>query len=496
MKQIVINFSDLNDEAKKKYIKFLAENNISVENQYQQLKKSSLPQQQRSRQYSTLCDIGNNKAFTPAKSQKQVIQHIKTEHSVGAKFSDLEETYPKIMSKIQNKDLLSRPLKLNFNELSLLIEEIYQKKFIEDSNQIAKNQKVQEIAFVDYVYEFLQNKFKHSKNQQIINFLASVDLHSLKRKDVNMFQQFLKFNKQEVLTFYLFTRAVIQKELKQSFYHPLRKQGIDSNQLQLNQKQIQQISLLLFGSTEKHQEFKNFFSGNSSISVSEFSFIAIVIYEAQHQTNKQRPFQQQQSRSLSPVQFTSNIETLEQKQPDSPLFMQSEISSDNIIQQNENFFSSVNQKGSNQKKQQWKVQIKFDRVPNAVNNVQKLINEKLETKLSDFIEEMLSEMEDLTDEQKKECVSGIEERIVDTVAILLDAIYKFDKLLWFKKLNKQPDEVGLEYIENLQKLYRTLVKAKQPLDDQLEQLCQQMMQTPDLAKQIGNELLLYFYNCE
>lgn len=32
MKQIVINFSDLNDEAKKKYIRFLAENNISVEN--------------------------------------------------------------------------------------------------------------------------------------------------------------------------------------------------------------------------------------------------------------------------------------------------------------------------------------------------------------------------------------------------------------------------------------------------------------------------------
>ena len=37
-------------------------------------------------------------------------------------------------------------------------------------------------------------------------------------------------------------------------------------------------------------------------------------------------------------------------------------------------------------------------MPSAVNNVQKLINEKLETKLSDFIEEMLSEMEDLTED--------------------------------------------------------------------------------------------------
>ncbi|CAD8205455.1 unnamed protein product [Paramecium octaurelia] len=493
MKQISINFSDLNDEAKKKYIKFFAENHISVENQ--PLKKSSLPQQHRARQFSTLSDIANSKAFTPAKSQKQVSQHIKTDHSVGAKFNDLEETYPKIMSKITNKDLLSRPLKLSFNELSLLIEEIYQKKFIEDSNQIAKNQKVQELAFVDYVYEFLQNKFKHSKNQQIINFLASVDLHALKRKDVNIFQQFLKFNKQEVLTFYLFTRAVIQKELKLSFYHPLRKQGIDSNQLQLNQKQVQQISSLLYGSSDKYQEFKKYFPVIGSISVSEFSFAAILIYEAQQQTIKQRPFQQQ-PRSLSPLQFASYTDTFEQRQPDSPLFMQSETTLENNRQQNETFFSSVVQSVNNQQKQRWKVQIKFHRMPSAVNNVQKLINEKLETKLSDFIEEMLSEMEELTDDQKKKCVSGIEERIVDTVAILLEAIYKFDKLLWFKKLNKQPDEVGLEYIENLQKLYRSLVKAKQPLDDQLEQLCQQMMQTPDLAKQIGNELLQYFYNCE
>ena len=41
MKQIVINFSDLNDEAKKKYIKFLAEKQNSGENQ--SLKKSTMP---------------------------------------------------------------------------------------------------------------------------------------------------------------------------------------------------------------------------------------------------------------------------------------------------------------------------------------------------------------------------------------------------------------------------------------------------------------------
>ncbi|CAD8166444.1 unnamed protein product [Paramecium pentaurelia] len=493
MKQIVINFSDLNDEAKKKYIKFFEENKINVENQ--SLKKSQVAQQHRTRQYSALSDIANSKAFTPAKSQKQGSQHFKMDHSVGAKFSDLEETYPKIMNKIQNKDLLSRPLKLSFNELNLLIEEIYQKKFIEDSNKIAKNQKVQEIEFVDYVYEFLFNKFKHSKNQLIINFLASVELNALKRKDINIFQQFMKSNKQEVLKFYLFTRALIQNELKLSFYHPLRKQGIDCNQLQLNQKQVQQISLLLYGSPENYQEFKKFYSGNS-ISVTEFQFAAILIYETHIQTNKQKSLQQQ-PRSLSPLKITNNNnDSKDIRQSDSHLFMQSEMSIENNKQQNENFFSSTVQSFSSQKNQQWKVQIKFHRMTNVVNNVQKLINEKLETKLSDFIEEMLSEMEDLTDDQKKECVSGIEERIVDTVAILLDAIYKFDKLLWFKKLNKQPDELGLEYIENLQKLYRSLVKAKQPLDDQLEQLCQQMMQTPNLAKQIGNELLQYFYNCE
>lgn len=70
MKQVVINFSELTAEAKRKYLQFLADNNIKVneENQTIQVRvpKASMPQQHRARQYSTLTDIRNCKAFTPA----------------------------------------------------------------------------------------------------------------------------------------------------------------------------------------------------------------------------------------------------------------------------------------------------------------------------------------------------------------------------------------------------------------------------------------------
>lgn len=127
------------------------------------------------------------------------------------------------MAKIPNKDLLSRPLKMTQHELLNQIEEIYQRKFLEDSALIAKNLPPQDISLQDYVYDFLMKKLKHSRHQQIINFLSSVDLFASKRRDVATFQSFLRIQRQEALTFYLFLRAVIQKEIHQPFYHPLRK---------------------------------------------------------------------------------------------------------------------------------------------------------------------------------------------------------------------------------------------------------------------------------
>ncbi|CAD8116317.1 unnamed protein product [Paramecium primaurelia] len=483
MKQIMINFSELTDDAKKKYITFLAESNISIEKQ--SIKKPTMPQQHRARQYSANTDIANFKSYTPIKSKTYIQSHLKTDHSIGTKFSDLNDSYPTIMNQISNQDLLSRPLKFNFNELSLIIEEIYQRKFIDDTNQFTKYQNVCDISFADYVYNFLYQKFKHSKNQQIINFLASVDLHSLKKKDISIFQSFLKQQTQEVLTFYLFTRAVIQKELNLSFYHPLRKQCIDNEKLQLNQKQVQKISELLFNCDDKYQEFKKYFKGNT-ISVCDFTSAALHIYEIQHQTHKQKPFQYQIKYHPQP-QFTNTTNNFDEYQVDSPLFAQSEITTD---QQQEKYFASTgqSQQNSNQKQQDIEVQFKFKKRNENFNFVQQSINEKLEIKLSRFIQDLLEEMGELNFEQKIQNLEELQNSIDGIMTTLLDAIYKFDKLLWFKRLNKQPDDIGLEYIENLQKIYRSLSKTKQPLNEDLDKFCSQLMQTPELAKQIESEL--------
>ncbi|CAD8113514.1 unnamed protein product [Paramecium sonneborni] len=485
MKQIIINFSELNDDAKQKYINFLAQSNISIEKQT--IKKPTMPQQHRARLYSTNTDIANFKSNTPTKSKTYISTHHKTDHSIGTKFNDLHDSYPTIMSLISNQDLLSRPLKFNFNDLNLLIEEIYQRKFIDDTNQITKQQNVCNTPFADYVYNFLIYKFKHSKNQQIINFLSSVDLHSLKKKEIALFQSFLRYHRQEALTFYLFTRAVIQKELKLSFYHPLRKQSIDSELLQLNQKQVQQILQLLFNSQERYQDFKMYFNGNS-ISVSDFSSVALHIYEIQHQTHKQKPFQTQ-TKNVPPLKLTNITHNFDQFQMDSPLFAQSEVAIDQN-QQQEKFCASTSQsqQNSNQKQKEIEVQFKFKKGNENLNLIQQSINQKLEIKLSSFIQDLLTDMGNLNYEQKFQSLEDLQNSIDGIMMTLLDAIYKFDKLLWFKRLNKQPDEVGLEYIENLQKMYRSLSKGKQAQNDELEQFCCLLMQTPDLAKLIESEL--------
>ncbi|CAD8194582.1 unnamed protein product [Paramecium octaurelia] len=487
MKQITINFSELTDDAKKKYITFLAESDISVEKQ--SIKKPTMPQQHRARQYSANSDIASFKSYTPTKSKTYIQSHVKTEHSISTKFDDLIDAYPTIMNQISNQDLLSRPLKLNLNDLCLIVEEIYQRKFIDDTNQLTKYQTVCDISFADYVYNFLIQKFKHSKNQQIINFLASVDLHSLRKKDVSLFQSFLRYQRQEVLTFYLYTRAVIQKELKLSFYHPLRKQCIDNEQLQLNQKQVQQISQLLYNSEDRYQEFKKYFKGNY-ISVSDFFSAALHIYEIQHQTHKQKPFQSQ-IKYIPPLQFTNTTNNFDEYQVDSPLFAQSEVATDQN-QQQEKYFTSTgpSQQNSNQKEQEQELEVyfKFKKNNENFNLVQQSINEKLEVKLTRFIQDLLEEMGELDFEQKTQKLEELQNSIDGIMNTLLDAIYKYDKLLWFKRLNKQPDDIGLEYIENLQKVYRSLSKTKQPQNEDLDKFCCSLMQTPELAKQIESEL--------
>jgi predicted DNA binding CopG/RHH family protein len=69
------------------------------------------------------------------------------------------------MAQIKYKDFLSRPLKLTQDELLKLIEEIYHRKFQEQSTAIKKNVNLKNGSpFQTYIYKFLTSKFKQQKH--------------------------------------------------------------------------------------------------------------------------------------------------------------------------------------------------------------------------------------------------------------------------------------------------------------------------------------------
>jgi hypothetical protein len=63
------------------------------------------------------------------------------------------------------------------------------------------------------------------------------------------------------------------------------------------------LSILLYSSPDRYIDFRKYFVG-TTLSVSEFFYAALTIYEVQHQTHKQKPFQTQQ-RSYSPMPFAT-----------------------------------------------------------------------------------------------------------------------------------------------------------------------------------------------
>ena len=70
------------------------------------------------------------------------------------------------------------------------IEEIYSLKFQEATHKIqTKQESTQEMSFPQYVYENLKSNSKSESalNQKALDFIASVDYHSIKYNEVATF---------------------------------------------------------------------------------------------------------------------------------------------------------------------------------------------------------------------------------------------------------------------------------------------------------------------
>ncbi|KAM3146273.1 hypothetical protein pb186bvf_001618 [Paramecium bursaria] len=385
------------------------------------------------------------------------------------------------MNKMTNRAQLSRPLKLNLDEVINTIEEIYTKRFAEDSCFIFKNLQPPQITLQVYLYDFFFKKIKQKEraNQQIINFLGSVEMYCQKYKQIGQFKQFLKNYRVDSVTFYLFLRAVVQKTINIQFYHPLRKKCLDQSTIQINYRQIQSIIQIVFeqGWNQALQELKYC---QKQYNVSDFQSKCVEIYQMKNMQNTQKQFQNmhEQQESVSHIEQRE----LESEISDYDCLLKRIQSQQEVSQQAPPLFQNT----------QPSARFTFSRLhQNAQSDLQKQINTQLELQIADFVDDMLQEIEDITEDQKDECFKEIEDKIQEYITSLLDAIYKFDKMIWFKRISLNPDEGSLIYIENLQIQYKKLTKHFDIKE--IEGFCKSVMQTPELAKQIGNELVNYFY---
>ena len=187
--------------------------------------------------------------------------------------------YSKIYSKFFNNLNLIIGIcekKINFYEFKLLIEEIYSKRFKEDSinlkNQFDKRKKINDLkfqiklndSFPDFVYNFLKNKNinKISIDKMCMNFLCSLEYYKSKYEEINNFSYFLsEYYNNDDLIFFLFIRNCIEKEIGLNFIEKAeddiilqKKQYLMENlfdtEIYLNKKMIKNIANIIYGKDE------------------------------------------------------------------------------------------------------------------------------------------------------------------------------------------------------------------------------------------------------
>ena len=187
--------------------------------------------------------------------------------------------YSKIYSKFFNNLNLIIGIcekKINFYEFKLLIEEIYSKRFNEDSinlkNQFDKRKKINDLkfqiklndSFPDFVYNFLKNKNinKISIDKMCMNFLCSLEYYKSKYEEINNFSYFLsEYYNNDDLIFFLFVRNCIEKEIGLNFIEKAeddiilqKKQYLMENlfdtEIYLNKKIIKNIANIIYGKDE------------------------------------------------------------------------------------------------------------------------------------------------------------------------------------------------------------------------------------------------------
>ena len=326
--------------------------------------------------------------------------------------------YSKIYSKFFNNLNLIIGIcekKINFYDFKLLIEEIYSKRFNEDSinlkNQFDKRKKINDLnfqiklndSFPDFVYNFLKNKNinKISIDKMCMNFLCSLEYYKSKYEEIKNFSYFLsEYYNNDDLIFFLFVRNCIEKEIGLNFIEKAeddiilqKKQYLMENifdtEIYLNKKMIKNIANIIYGKDEN--VLINYFIDKFEDGISA----NYLLNESLKDYHNNRINNEKQNKNLqnfiinNQIRENNNYENDEIENENEIINNKNEIENNNILIQNnfqlngnsikispENFYSQNSNHNSNKLKSINNFNIN-NNINNSNKNNKELINELL-----------------------------------------------------------------------------------------------------------------------
>ncbi|CAD8211229.1 unnamed protein product [Paramecium octaurelia] len=230
----MIEFAKLSKQEKEKYIKFLVDNKIEF--------------QQSDQGFTASFKVQNKENVDPSRKSVEQIKRA----------SSYLRTPTRSVSPLRRK--FTREDAIN------LIQEIYSKKFDDASKQLKLKNVVNE-DFGVYVMRFAQNKQIDIK-----------DCMQIQDENVFLFKKFLqKEYEEEDLMYYLFLRAIVEKEIGQSIYQSRKSLDLQKQYLSIGQVQSI-ISTVYENQVDEVQElldyFRNHFENNR---ISAFDFMALAL---------------------------------------------------------------------------------------------------------------------------------------------------------------------------------------------------------------------------
>ncbi|OMJ94291.1 hypothetical protein SteCoe_2636 [Stentor coeruleus] len=384
--------------------------------------------------------------------------------------------------KLQGSSHL-RPKTLSITMLMKTIEEVYSARYKKET--AGESRKTEENAgFAEFLAEFMWEKYKNKRmvDQSALDLCQSAETYENENLEIRLFSQFLTgaFST-EILVFFLYARQAAQTVLNLQLVPKFPAQKISETRLiSLSYKQCAKVAGTVYA--EEEWLLKSFMSELDGVfkgpSIKLYDFLAVFIenYKGTLQENHSlSPFTDDKSNE----QFTDSITAVEVEE--------------NRYQRPVSFGAvplETRPPASNS--------IKFTKDPiqdsrplpkSPFDRIKELCVEHCENKLVKlFVRIILSGyLEDLSDD-KDDIISQVEEIVMDKMNSLIEAVCRCDKRKWMEVLETDNKDC-LKYCENLQKRLREIQKKdKEPNSDDIDQICKEILQTPELKLYISEQI--------